>query len=350
MCGCGEHEKCQRLYNRRMPTRRAVTPELPSWIVSAGAEGTRLDKFLAAPERLGSRGRAGDALRKGKVFLNEKEAGPDDAARTLRAGDDVRVWVDRPGSARRRGARPVGELQVLYEDSALVVVNKPAGLLAVPLPERSDAPSAYGYLEEHLRTRTSRRLLIVHRIDRDTSGLVVFAKNARAQEQLKAQFKQREPERIYWAVVYGRPEPPTGTWRDLLVWDTRSLVQRRAHPADPRKKEAISHYRVLEAYDGASLLEVRLETGKRNQIRMQARLHGHMLVGERLYVKEAEARAAIDFPRQALHAQRLAFRHPVDGRPLAFDAPVPRDLKRLLARLRGATAARGVPSPPASRS
>ncbi len=311
-------------------------PGKDAWTVSGEDAGARLDKFLAAPGRLGSRGRACDALRKGKVFLNEREAVPDDAARALRAGDAVRVWVDRPGSAGRRGARPAGALQILYEDSVLVVVNKPAGLLAVPLPQQSDAPSAYGYLEEHLRTRTRRRLLIVHRIDRDTSGLVVFAKNARAQEQLKAQFKRREPERIYWAVVYGRPEPPTGTWRDLLVWDTRSLVQKRAHPADPRKKEAISHYRVLEAFDGASLLEVRLETGKRNQIRMQARLHGHTIVGERLYVAEAAPRGAIAFPRQALHAYRLSFRHPVDGRPLAFDAPVPNDLKRLLARLRSA--------------
>lgn len=304
------------------------------WIVSGEAAGTRLDKFLAAADRLGSRGRAFDALRKGKVFLNEREAGPNDAARTLRAGDAVRVWVDRPGSAGRRGARPAGALQILYEDSVLVVVNKPAGLLAVPLPQQSHAPSAYGYLEEHLRTRTRRRLLIVHRIDRDTSGLVVFAKNARAQEQLKAQFKQREPERIYWAVVYGRPEPPTGTWRDLLVWDTRSLVQKRAHPADPRKKEAISHYRVLDAFDGASLLEVRLETGKRNQIRLQARLHGHPIVGERLYVSEAEPRRAIAFPRQALHACRLLFRHPVDGRRLTIEAPIPDDLRMLLARLR----------------
>lgn len=318
------------------------------WIVSGEAAGARLDKFLAAPDRFGSRGRAFDALRKGKVFLNEREAGPGDAARTLRAGDAVRLWVDRPGSAGRRGGGPAGALQILYEDGALVVVNKPAGLLAVPLQHKSETPSAYDYIDDHLRPRTRRRPLIVHRIDRDTSGLVVFAKSTRAQDHLKAQFKQREPERIYWAVVYGRPQPPIGTWRDLLVWDTRSLVQTRAHPRDPRKKEAVSHYRVLEAFDGASLVEVRLETGKRNQIRMQARLHGHTIVGERLYVHE-EHSGRIAFPRQALHAYRLAFRHPVDGRPLTFEAPVPTDLKRLLARLRGATAGPGAPSPPASR-
>jgi 23S rRNA pseudouridine1911/1915/1917 synthase len=303
------------------------------WTVSAEAAGIRLDKFLASPERLGSRGRAADALTKGKVFVNELEAGPRDAARRLRAGDAVRVWADRPGSARRRGARSEGHLQILYEDGAFVVVNKPAGLLAVPLPQRSHEPSAYGDLDEHLRSITRRRPLVVHRIDRDTSGLVLFAKSTRVQEQLKEQFKRREPERLYWAVVHGCPRPRQGTWRDHLVWDPKLLVQKRAHPHDPRRKEAVSHYRVLEAFADASLVEVRLETGKRNQIRMQARLHGHPLVGERLYT-DAAARGGVDFPRQALHARRLSFRHPIDGRPLTFEAPLPADLERLLARLR----------------
>jgi len=323
---------------RRSGLSDTVKPMADSeWTAGDDDRGTRLDKYLAGESRLGSRARAFTAIERGKVFVNGVEAAVTDAALKLAPGDVVRVWMDRPGSARRRPLSGVfGELAVVYEDDVLIVVNKPAGLLAVPLERRAEQPSVFDLVEDHFRPGGKRRPLVVHRIDRDTSGLVVFAKNARAQEQLKAQFAQREPERIYWAVVYGRPEPPTGTWRDLLVWDTRSLVQKRAHAADPRRKEAISHYRVLEAFDGASLLEVRLETGKRNQIRMQARLHGHMLVGERLYVTEAEPRAPISFPRQALHAQRLAFRHPVDGRPLAFEAPVPNDLKRLLARLRSA--------------
>lgn len=312
------------------------------WIVSDEMAGARLDRFLAGTDRLGSRGRAADALARGKVFVNDREAGQADAARRLRSGDTVRVWMDRPGSARVRGARSTGELAILYEDSSLIVVNKPAGLLAVPLQQRRDAPSAYDYLDAHLRSRTRRRPLVVHRIDRDTSGIVVFAKNARVQEALKAQFERREPERVYWAVVHGRPAPPAGTWRDHLVWDARSLVQRRAHPRDPGRKEAISHYRVLERFAEASLLEVRLETGKRNQIRMQARLHGHAIVGERLYVDEEQAARAIAFPRQALHARRIAFRHPVDNRPLVFEAPLPDDLEALLARLR-ATAIRTAP-------
>lgn len=310
-------------------------PELPSWIVPEEGAGIRLDKFLAAPERLGSRGRVGAALAKGKVFVNGTEATSADGGSRLRAGDVVRIWMDRPGSARRRhGPTEAGELQILYEDAALMVVNKPAGLLAVPLERKSAAPSAYDYIETHLRPRGKRRPLVVHRIDRDTSGLVIFAKDARAQQQLKDQFRRREPERVYLAVVYGHPEPPHGTWRDHLVWDTDALIQKRTHRSDPKGKEAISHYRVIETLPGASLVEIRLETGKRNQIRIQARLRGHTLVGERRYVYGPDAIRPITFPRQALHAYRLSFRHPIDGRPLTFEAPLPEDLVALLARLR----------------
>jgi 23S rRNA pseudouridine1911/1915/1917 synthase len=323
------------------------TPEL-LWLVPQGMAGIRLDKFLADAARLGSRERATDAVGKGKVFVNDREAGPDDAARQLRAGDAVRVWADRPGSARGRGARTAGDLQILYEDSALIVVNKPAGLLAVPLQQRRKAPSVYGHLEEHLRSRTRHRPLVVHRIDRDTSGIVVFAKHARVQEQLKAQFERREPERVYWAVVHGHPRPPQGTWRDDVVWDSKRLLQLRAHPHDARKKEAVSHYRVVDTFRGASLVEIRLETGKRNQIRLQARLHGHPIVGERVYAGTDASRTAIAFSRQALHACRLSFQHPVDGRPLTFEAPLPADMGELLAQLR-AISAPGAPSPRPTR-
>ncbi len=310
-------------------------PELPSWTVPAEAAGTRLDKFLAHPERLGSRGRVSDALAKGKVFLNGSEATAADAGSRIQAGDVVRVWFDKPGSARRRRASIAGsDLQILFEDDELIIVNKPAGLLAVPLTERGDEGSAYDDIGAHLRPRGKRRPLVVHRIDRDTSGLVVFAKNVRAQQHLRDQFQRRRPGRLYLAVVHGRPQPPQGTWRDDLVWDADALVQKRAHPRDPRKKEAISHYKVLEAFEGASLVEVRLETGKRNQIRMQARLHGHMLVGERLYVQASQAFRSIPFKRQALHAYRLSFDHPVTGRWVSVEAPLPADLVELLARLR----------------
>jgi 23S rRNA pseudouridine1911/1915/1917 synthase len=305
------------------------------WTVAGEDVGLRLDKFVAAEERLGSRSRALAALERGKVYVNGDEASSDDAARRLAAGDVVRVWVDRPGSAKRRPRiGSVGELDVVYEDAALIVVNKPAGLLAVPLERKHDALSVYEQIEERFRPHGKRRPFVVHRIDQDTSGLVVFAKDAEAQRVLKEQFKRRTPARVYWAVVYGAPDPPAGTWRDFLVWDEKALIQKETHPRDPRGTEAISQYRTLETFAGASLIEVRLGTGRRNQIRIQARLRGHTLVGEARYVFGPGVLRPIPFGRQALHAHRLTFEHPSDGRLLDLEAPPPPDFDDLLARLR----------------
>jgi 23S rRNA pseudouridine1911/1915/1917 synthase len=304
------------------------------WTVSTAEQGLRLDKFLAEPGRLGSRRRASVALDRGKVFVNAVEAAGDAGATRLVAGDLVRVWMDRPGSARGRAPRQSGDLRILYEDDALIVLDKPAGLLAVPLERRSEAPSALDQVTEHLRPHGKRRPLVVHRIDRDTSGLVVFAKHAAAQNRLKGQFKRHTVERVYRAVVYGHPDPPAGTWRDRLVWDQKALIQKETHPRDPRGTDAVSHYQVVERFRSASLVEVRLETGKRNQIRIQARLRGHTLVGERRYVYGPEELRPIQFERQALHAYRLAFEHPVSGEALRFEAPIPADLADLMTRLR----------------
>jgi 23S rRNA pseudouridine1911/1915/1917 synthase len=308
-----------------------------TWTIATPDVGVRLDKYLAAPERAGSRARAATALERGKVFVNDREVSLADAASRLAAGDIVRLWIDRPGTAKRRTT--IGDerdLPIVYEDDKLIVLNKPAGLLAVPLPleRRTDARSVFEDLTRYLRGRGRRRAFVVHRIDRDTSGLVLFAKDAPTQDALKAQFKRHQPERVYQAIVYGHPSPPSGTWHDHLVWDLKALIQKETSPRDPRGKEAISHYRVIETLAGASLVEVSLVTGKRNQIRIQARLRGHTLVGERRYIYGPDELRPIAFPRQALHALRLTFRHPADDREMRFEAPLPDDLVGLLARLR----------------
>jgi 23S rRNA pseudouridine1911/1915/1917 synthase len=306
------------------------------WTVEEGSGGERLDKFLAAASRVGSRGRAADALARGRVFVNDQEATTTDAARRLIVGDRVRFWPDRPGSASKKTPRAArhGELPIVFEDDALIVVNKPPGLLAVPLERQEDATSVQDELVLHLRSKGKRRPLVVHRIDRDTSGLVVFATRPEAQTRLKDQFRRREPERVYLAVVYGHPTPDSGSWNDHLVWDQKQLIQKETHPRDPRAQEARSQYRVKERLRGASLIEVRLITGRRNQIRLQARLHGHTLVGEARYTYGPEALRPIEFPRQALHAHRLAFRHPLTGQPLSFEAPLPVDMQELIRSLR----------------
>jgi 23S rRNA-/tRNA-specific pseudouridylate synthase len=154
---------------------------------------------------------------------------------------------------------------------------------------------------------------------------------------LKEQFKRHRAERVYLALVYGRPDPPSGTWRDRLVWDERALIQKETHPSDRAGKDAICHYRVLEQFAAAALIEVTLVTGRRNQIRVQARLRGHTLVGEQRYTYGPGELRPITFPRQALHAFRLSFEHPVTRRTIAFEAPLAEDIADLLLRLRGRT-------------
>jgi 23S rRNA pseudouridine1911/1915/1917 synthase len=318
--------------------RRRADMSKRTWTVTAADAGLSLDKFLAAPGRVGSRSKAVAARERGKVFVNDAEAGQPDSRLRLKAGDLILVWDDRPGSARRRPAPfKSGPLHILYEDEHLIVLNKPAGLLAVPLERRSEETSIFDQIEDHFRSHGKRKPLVVHRIDRDTSGVVLFAKDARTQAALKRQFRERTPERVYLAVVYGRPTPESGTWHDYLVWDGKALIQKEAHPKDPRAAEAISRYQVVQAFESASLVEVRLHTGKRNQIRLQARLRGHTLVGEVRYTYGPDALRPIPFGRQALHAWRLGFTHPVDQKPMLFEAPFPDDMQKLVAELRKPT-------------
>ena len=305
------------------------------WRVSEEDAGIVLDKFLALPERLGSRSRAAVARERGRVFVNGTEVGPGDVRLLLKSGDEIRVWEDRPGSAQRRAAPfTSGPLRILYEDRCLIVLNKPAGVLAVPLERRGEEISIFDQIEDHLRSHGKRKPLVVHRIDRDTSGIVLFAKDGATQAALKRQFRERTPERVYLAVVYGHPDPPSGTWRDFLVWDRKALIQKETHPRDPRAAEAISQFKVVETFATTSLVEVRLTTGKRNQIRIQARLRGHTLVGEARYTYGPDHLRPIPFKRQALHAWRLSFEHPTAHTRLTFEAPLPDDFSQLLSHLR----------------
>jgi 23S rRNA pseudouridine1911/1915/1917 synthase len=306
-----------------------------AWQVSESESGLRLDKWLAAAERLGSRSKALSAIERGKVFVNGVEQTVAGAARRMQTGETVRLWMDRPGSAERRYTeRREAGLHLLYEDSSLLVINKPAGLLTVPLPSQPDEPSLLDQVKHHLRSHKKLEPLLVHRIDRDTSGIVIFAKTHEAQRKLKEQFEQRRAERVYLAVVYGHPKPESGTWRDFLAWNQDSLKQQLAERRDRNAKEAVCRYRTLEKFPGAALIEVSLVTGKRNQIRVQAGLRGHQMVGEKKYVYDPAPQPRIEFARQALHAHRLAFKHPMDQRPMNFEAQPPDDFQSLLETLR----------------
>lgn len=314
---------------------------MTEWIIAGAEAGMRLDAWLASRPVVGSRGRARDAIECGKVFLNGEELVFSDAGRKLLAGDRVGFWADRPGSARPRLREIVAtrsELSVVHRDRDIVVVDKAAGWLVEPLPgEEEGEVTLRDLLADYLRADGRARPYVVHRIDRDTTGLVLFALTAPARDHLKAQFERRLPERGYLAVVHGVVTPRSGTWRDKLVWDKQRLVQKRAHAREERAKEAVARYRVIEQFDEAAVLEVGLVTGKRNQIRVQAGLRGYPLAGERLYtygqVPGGRSRLT-SFPRQALHAARLAFEHPGTRRRVEFSSPIPDDIEGLIEALR----------------
>lgn len=316
---------------------------MTEWTVGEADGGSRLDAWLAARPEVGSRGKARDAIECGKIFLNGQELVFSDAGVRLAAGDRVGFWPDRPGSAKSRSRDIVATrhvLSIVHEDDDLLLVDKPPGWLVEPLPGRAGGEvTLRDLLADHLRARTRARAYVVHRIDRDTSGLVLFALTATARDDLKAQFERRLPERVYLAVVRGRVVPASGTWRDKLAWDKQRLVQKRAHLHEERAKDAVAHYRVLEQFAEAAVLEVRLVTGKRNQIRVQAGSRGHPLVGERIYTYGSadgvpRRGGGAEFPRQALHAARLAFQHPRTRRRIEFTAPIPDDIRQLIDRLR----------------
>jgi 23S rRNA pseudouridine1911/1915/1917 synthase len=310
------------------------------WIVESADAGMRLDRWLAVRTDAGSRRRATEWIARGKVYVNGQAAEAAQGAHKVSVGEHVGVWIDRPGSSKPvdRSVRDVRHLlSVLHEDESIVVVDKPAGLLVEPLPGRDgEEPTLLNLVADYDRHSPRARSYVVHRIDRDTSGLVLFARTLAARDALKSQFRQRTPKRVYLAVVLGRPTPAAGTWRDSLAWDPSSLRQRKAHGKDSRATDAEARYEVTEAFAEASLIEVQLVTGKRNQIRVQASMRGHPLLGERQYRFKAppEIPTLPRIHRQALHAWKLGFIHPIGARQVQYVSPLPEDFATLLAALR----------------
>ena len=200
--------------------------------VGATDAGTRLDKFLASPDRAGSRARAAAALARGKVFVTiASDALP--TPRRVSPPTAVRLWMDRPGT-RETADRLSATIAILAEctrrRSARSCATSPRASWRAA-PAAATARDRCSTIRSRILRRAAAPARVVHRIDRDTSGLVLFAKTAAAQETLQAQFKRREPERVYLAVVYGLPSPPSRTWRDTLVWDTGALIQKESEPA-----------------------------------------------------------------------------------------------------------------------
>ncbi len=225
-------------------------------------------------------------------------------------------------------------MRIVHEDRDLVVVDKPAGLLAVPI-KGARVENLRDLLNAHL-SRRRHKAIIVHRIDRYTSGLMVFAKHERAHAHLVRQFLAHTPRRIYLALVRGRPEPPQGELRHYLKLTRHGFRQAVVAGQGAGGTLAVTRYRVAEALEAASLLEVELVTGLKNQIRVQLAAAGVPVVGDRHYAPGERNAPGID--HQALHAHRLGFLHPGSERYMEFRADPPEDFVRVLRALRGQAA------------
>jgi 23S rRNA pseudouridine1911/1915/1917 synthase len=302
------------------------------------AAGQRLDKALAQALPTMSRERLKTLVQGGRL------SGPAgvvwDPATKVRGGERFTLVVPEPRAADN-AAQDI-PLHILFEDQHLLVVDKPAGLVVHPAAGNLDGTLVNALLH-HCAGRLSgiggvARPGIVHRIDKDTSGLLVVAKTDPAHEGLAGQFARHSVERRYTAIVGGVPVPPAGRIEGALARSTANR-QKMAIVAAGRGKHAITHYRVVRAFNGAAQVECRLETGRTHQIRVHMASIGHALLGDAVYGRTpgrlAPVLKQLGFARQALHAATLGFQHPVTQEFLSFESPLPADMLALIDGLAG---------------
>jgi len=252
-------------------------------------------------------------LSSGRVRVNgEVEK---NAKRELEDDDEVRI-----AQKAVHIALPPG-LAILHEDDDLLVVLKSHGLLTVAT-ERERETTAQAYLNAYVKQKGEERVHVVHRLDRETSGVLVFAKHFEAREALKERFAAHDVDRVYIALIEGELQPPQGTIRSHLR--ERRDLRMESVDAHPDAKLAVTHYRTIQTANGYSMLEITLETGRKNQIRTHLSEAGHPVIGDRMYGSTVNP-----IGRLGLHAKLLGFDHPVTGKHLVFTAPTPKSFRTL---------------------
>ncbi|MGA1597945.1 MAG: RluA family pseudouridine synthase [bacterium] len=302
--------------------------------------GVRLDRFLGGVPEIPSRSAAQRLLREGHVYLNGERCQEVDLK--LKPGDQVRV--DVPEAQPAEVLPEPGDLEILHEDSTLIVLNKPAGLVVHPAPGHASG-TLVNRLLAHCQDWSGVggviRPGIVHRLDKDTTGVLVVAKHDRAHQFLAEQFRKHTVKRQYRALVWGILTSGEGTVDAPLG---RHPIRRKEIAVRAEGRAAVTHWRVLERLGGVTSVACRLETGRTHQIRVHFHHLGNPLVGDpqyrrsrtthraRLHQEAQEALAG--FPRQALHAELLGFIHPDSKEPLEFRTDLPQDFRELLDVLR----------------
>jgi len=310
------------------------------FVVTEKERDMRLDLFLTEKETALSRSQIARAVNDGMVTVNRKKG---KAGQRLKIGDSVCLLLPEPSSYHV--APEDIPLRIVFEDAHLLVVDKPSGMVVHPAPGHPGGTLVNAVL---FRCRDLSgiggvlRPGIVHRLDKDTSGLLVVAKTDEAHRGLAAQFKDHLVKKTYQVLVHGDIGAEEGVV-DLPVG--RHPVDRKKMSVSSRRgKEALSRWRVAERYGIATLLEVTIETGRTHQIRVHLNALGYPVVGDRIYGKKANVKTAMNddptrrlknMERQALHACRLSFTHPVTGEALTFMSPLPEDMVGLCDALRG---------------
>ena len=314
-------------------------------VAAVGDEGIRIDRFLADTIPGLSRSRV-------KTLIEESRVRRDgipvtQPAEPVRPG--AAYALDWPAAAPSVPQPQDIPFPILFEDRDVLVLDKPAGLVVHPAPGNETGTLVNALLAHCGETLTGiggeRRPGIVHRLDKDTSGVMVVAKTELANAALTQAFAARDLDRFYLALCWGLPNPTAGEIEGAIARDPRDRKRMSVRPDSSRGKEAQTRYRTLAQHAAAvSLLECRLGTGRTHQIRVHLSHIGHPVVGDPVYLKRLPASAKLldsatrallqDFPRQALHAARLGFRHPRTGEPLSFTTALPADMQALLDLLR----------------
>ena len=298
-----------------MPERSSFTVAVPD-----EAAGLRLDRFLAGLPEVGSRTAAEGLLRDGAVLLDGAPA-----ARSARLAGGESLELELPATPRLE-PQEVG-LRVAYEDAHLLVVDKPAGVVVHPAAGHDTGTLVHGVLAHGAAGGEEERPGIVHRLDRDTSGLLVVARSEEAHERLKELVRLRALEREYLALVRGRPRSRAGRIEAPIGRDRKDPTRQSLDSDRPR--DAVTHFELEKLLGQYALLRVRLETGRTHQIRVHLAAIGLPVVGDPVYGVPDPA-----LGRQFLHATRLAFDHPFTGGRVDVESPLPEDLEGYLAGLR----------------